>query len=1372
MTKSKKKSVIFAELEYINLNKHYIMNKTLISTSILALAAVMQVGAGPLVGFYYGNDSAPGGHEWQSPDSLAYNKEQPRATFYPFATVDNARKVLPEYSEYWKSLDGTWKFSWVNEPSSRPSDFYKPNFDVSKWDNIEVPSNWNIAGLRPDGSQAYGTPIYVNQKVIFWHQVKEGDWKGGVMRTPPESWTTFKDRNEVGSYRRNFTVPDSWRDREVYINFDGVDSFFYLWINGKYVGFSKNSRNAARFNITPYLNKKGENIVAVEVYRNSDGSFFEAQDMFRLPGIFRSVSLYSTPQMQIRDLVVIPDLTNNYTDGELAITATLRNLGKKDMKDLKMDYTLYANRLYSDENELVSGVGVVSAPVTVNHGNETEVTAVLRITDPHKWSAEAPWRYTLVGQLKDAKGKVIETVSTYVGFRKVEIRDTPAEDDEFGLAGRYFYVNGQPVKLKGVNRHETNPSQGHAIDRDWMEKEVMMMKRANINHVRNSHYPDAPYWYYLCDKYGIYLEDEANLESHEYYYGKASLSHVPEFKNAHIARDMELVHSTVNSPSVVIWSLGNEAGPGDNFVAAYNAIKEFDTSRPVQYERNNDIVDMGSNQYPSINWVRQAVKGQTNIKYPFHISEYAHSMGNAVGNLVDYWDAIESTNYFCGGAIWDWIDQSLYNYDPVTGDKYLAFGGDFGDNPSDGQFVMNGIVFGDMSPKPQYYEVKKVYQNVAVNPVDMTTGEIEIFNKNYFVPLEDYTIGWRLMRDGVEVESGTLNSSRLVLEPRQKLNYKVPYDASRLDPNGEYYVNIEFRLAEDKPWAESGYVQMAEQIPVSAPAAYQKIQNLVGVGKTEAVTENDTYTVTGDGFKAVFDLKAGILSSLNYGGMDVIVPGHGPVLDAFRAYLNNDTWVAGQWFANGLYNLVHRVTAFDAFVDANGNQVLLFSVESQAPRGGRMIGGNGNSRGTYSIDESESKDFGPDDFKLMTNQIWTVYADGSVELNAIIDSNNPSVVLPRLGYTLEVPKSLGEFTYYGRGPVENYNDRKTGQFVGRYSAKVDDMMTDYTRPQSNGNREEVRWAALTDGNRGALFIAPGLMSVTASPYTEMQLFSADHPYKLPNSTSTVLHLDLGVTGLGGASCGQGGPLEPDRVKADSHRFTFIIRPATQAQLQTLASVSPAGAKPLGISRDRVGRVAIDVPDSTATVLFSIDGAKPTAYEGPFELRSESTVKAWIEDTPDLPAGRISASASYPKIESVKTEAIFASSQEPDYGDASHLTDGDPSTIWHTMYSVTVATYPHWVDFDAGEVKNIKGVRYLPRQDGSSNGNVKDYEIYVSTDGQNWGQPVAKGSFPTGSAQKDVTFDTPVAGRYVRFMALNSQNGNDYASGSEFEVIAE
>lgn len=450
----------------------------------------------PLGGFGYGPVEAPTGKEWESPENLALNKEQPHAYIFPFQDVESARKVLPENSKFWQSLDGNWKFNWAPDPDSRPKDFYKTEFDVSGWDNIPVPSSWNIYGVQKDGSLKYGVPIYVNQPVIFQHKVAVDDWRGGVMRTPPTNWTTYKHRNEVGSFRRDFEIPQDWDGREVFISFDGVDSFFYLWINGRYVGFSKNSRNTANFNITPYL-RKGTNVVAAEVYRSSDGSFLEAQDMFRLPGIFRTVALYSAPKVHVRDLIVIPDLDAAYRDGSLAISADVRNLDKKAAKGYKLEYTLYANKLYSDENTKVDNVAASATVDVINPGQTQTSQALLNVKAPNKWSAEYPYRYTLVAELKNAKDKTVETVSTIVGFRKVEIKDTPAEDDEFGLAGRYYYINGKTVKLKGVNRHESNPAVGHAITRDMMEKEVMLMKRANINHVRNSHYPDDPYWYFL-----------------------------------------------------------------------------------------------------------------------------------------------------------------------------------------------------------------------------------------------------------------------------------------------------------------------------------------------------------------------------------------------------------------------------------------------------------------------------------------------------------------------------------------------------------------------------------------------------------------------------------------------------------------------------------------------------------------------------------------------------------------------------------------------------------------------------------------------------------------------------------------------------------
>lgn len=1283
-----------------------------------------------LGGYFYQQQEAPTGWEWQSPDSVAVNKQQPHAWFFSFRNIEEARKVLPENSSYWKSLDGMWKFHWAPNPDERPKDFFRTDYDVSKWDDIKVPMNWNMAGLQRDGKNKYGDPLYSNQRVIFQHSWQPmNDWKGGVMRTPPKDWMTYRNRNEVGSYRRTFSVPADWKGQEIYLNFDGVDSFFYLYINGKYVGFSKNSRNLAEFNITPYLNKEGEeNTVAVEVYRHSDGSFLESQDMFRLPGIFRTVALTAKPQVQVRDFKAIPDLDETYSNAKLHITAQLQNLSKKAIKGYTIQYSLYANRLYSDENTLLSGVtATASLAGKLNAKGEISLEATLDAANKvNLWSAEAPHRYTLVGELKDGKGRTVQTFSTFVGFRKVEIKETPAEKDEFGLAGRYYYLNGQPIKLKGVNRHENNVKAGHTVSREQMEHEVFLMKRGNINHVRNCHYPDAPYWYYLCDKYGIYLEDEANIESHEYYYGKQSLSHVPEFRNAHIARNMEMVHATVNHPSVVIWSLGNEAGPGKTFVDCYNAIKAYDTSRPVQYERNNDIVDMGSNQYPSIAWVQGAVQGKYKLKYPFHISEYAHSMGNACGNLIDYWDAIESTNFFMGGAIWDWVDQALDKQDPATGKTYWAYGGDFGkDNkPNDGMFCMNGIMRPDLTPKAQYFEVKKVYQNVGVKAIDMKQGQIEIFNKNYFEPLKNYQIVWSLYKDGVCVKKNQpLQGAKNIVGPREKGIYTLPYDYASLDANSEYFVTVQFLLGKDMPWAKKGYPQMEEQLRVKgADVAAPSIAAVAKTGKAMKYQLDKAAkraNITGENFQVAFDLNTGAIYSLKYGNQIIIKDGNGPKLDAYRAPTDNDAGIGyhNAWFKNGLYDLQHVVKSWTCTPNKkDGTYKLDFTVESQGKEGCDVNYGNRDRdpESCYNF-EKNKRALTDADLKFTSRQIYTIYKDGSIEIQSAIGANRSKVILPRIGYSMVLPSELNQYDYYGRGPVNNYNDRKTSQFIGWYHSPVAEQGIMLPKPQAQGNREEVRWCAVTNSQQqGVVFISDSTMSASALPWSQQELTLAAHPYQLPKSSGTHLHLDAKVTGLGGASCGQGGPLTPDQVRSTPTTFGFIIRPAVKSELPNLVKVSATGRK---------------------------------------------MVKDIMQQMKQ-------------NQQNTGLQIAFASSQEPDEGDASYLVDGDPSTIWHTMYSITLAKYPHWVDFDAGKQKVIKGFTYLARQDGSLNGCIKDYEIYVSNDNKTWGEPVAKGSFEKTAKLQKVMFGKPVKARYVRLRALNEQSGQDYASGAEFTLVTE
>ena len=1375
----------------------------LLTASLLCSAWISAQFVAPtaLEGFaYQAQPTAPSGHEWESPEALALNKEQPSAWGFHFSSEEAARGVLPERGAYWLSLDGTWKFHWCKSPEERAKGFEAPAYDVSAWDDIEVPGCWNVQGIQKDGSLKYGVPIYVNQKVIFEHQVAVGDWKGGVMRKPRNpQWTVNEYPNEVGSYRRTFSVPTPWQGRTVYINFDGVDSFFYLWINGHYVGFSKNSRNTATFDITPYLNKQGENVVAVEVYRNSDGSFLEAQDMFRLPGIIRSTYLTSVPEVELSDLIV--KTTGLSTDpspvkeGSLEITSEVRNHGKKTVKGLSVEYKVYPLKLYTDELQTPSPLLLKGES---GHLANIEVGSLQNIQlSPFRgsgegfliWSAEAPYRYVLTATLKDKKGKTMDVRSTYFGIRTVEIRDTPAEEDEFGLAGRYFYVNNKPVKLKGVNRHETNPWRGHAITKEQMQQEVFLMKQGNINHVRNSHYANDPYWYYLCDKYGIYLEDEANIESHEYYYGDASLSHPAEWRKAHIARNMEMVRAHVNAPSIVIWSLGNEAGPGKNFVAAYEAIKQFDTSRPVQYERNNDIVDMGSNQYPSVGWVQFAAKGGKGPKYPFHISEYAHSMGNAGGNLIDFWKAIETSNYICGGAIWDWVDQAIW-----AGER-MNYGGDFGDLPNDGMFCMNGVMLPDLSPKPEYYDVKHVYQNVGVEldkiwNRDLPSGKkmtfvgLKVTNKNYFVALDDVDISIVVVRDGFDVSRSTIPHEpphgMPAIKPRQTEPITVPLQISDEEADEHCYdLRVEFLLNKDMPWANKGYVQMAEQVHLWDAKESDPIwswgKEIPTITKTDG---NVITTLEGEDWSVTFDNLRGTIKSMKAGAQTIIEEDCGPVLDALRAPVDNDNWYYQSWYQNGLHSLQHKVLDYNIYTRQDGAVVLNYTVESRGTKG-QIQGG---SSGRYSIVNvpSGSPEGSPADFAFTSNIVWTVYPDGTIENESAITSNKPKAILPRLGFLFKLPTRFeaegSKLSYFGCGPQNNYADRKSGMFRAVYESTVKDQFVNFPKPQSMGNREGVQWLALTDATGSGLVFGAltGSMCTSALPWSDLQLTYAPHPSDLPESDHVYVHLDTKVTGLGGSSCGQGGPLEPDRVYADAHTFGFFMRPITTSDTRQISeqnfAVHGTGDLPIAITRDAKGEVTIiksklDVTD----VWYSLDpkDKKGQPYANvPIDMRNGGTITVWHKETP-----KVRISRTFDKVEFVPVTVLACSSEEPGEN-AANLVDGKPETIWHTAYGVTVTKYPHSVDFDCSELKTIKGFTYLPRQDGGANGNIKAYRIQLSTDGKIWSDPVAEGDFDRGAALKRVIFQKPQRARYLRFTALSSQNGLDFASGAEFTVIAE
>lgn len=1137
------------------------------------------------------DNTTPTGLEWQQEQNLSLNKEPARATFMTFSDLESALKILPENSSWWKSLDGEWKFNWAKNPDERPKDFYKPEYDVSKWADVKVPCSWQAEGITEEGKR-FGTPIYSNQRYPFAR-----NWPS-VMDTPPKEYTNYLERNPVGSYRTDFEVPWNWDGREVYLNFDGVDSFFYLWINGQYVGFSKDSRNPAAFDISPYLKKGEKNVLAVEVYRNSDASYLECQDMFRLSGIFRGVSLYALPKVHIRDFFAHVTPLSNWqgaylpvkteepgkVDGDwlVLVDVDLRNLFPRHMDVGECTVSM---KLYDDKGQPVEGRIPEKTPdrsamekkVNLNGQKNYKTSLTAAYTKPKLWSAEEPNLYTLVLELKNNHGQVIEMVSSQLGFRNVAIKDS------------YFYVNGQKVKVKGVNRHESTPQYGHYVPREMVEEEIRMMKRANINHVRCSHYPADPYFYYLCNKYGIYVQDEANIESHGYYYGEASTSHPVEWMEAHVDRVMNMVERNKNQPSIIMWSLGNEAGPGRNFEVAEKTIKARDLSRATHYERNNNIVDLGSNQYPSIGWTQGMAKNEKYPK-PYYISEYAHNMNNAMGNLVDYWEAIESSDRIMGGAIWDWVDQGLYKTLP-DGGKILAYGGDFNDQPNDGLFVFNGVILSDRTPEPGYYEVQHVYQNIKAG-LSEDGRNVTVFNKNYFIDLSGYDVEWTILRDGIKQSSGLLEMPKVA--PRQTVSIPAGFLPSSYDKGAEYALRIEFKLKEDQLWAKKGYTLAYDQVALTNP---NSSKDLFQTPEGELKVSADKTTVSGKGFQIKFDSKTGALVEYSLEGKNLLKT---PMqVNAFRCPSSNEDGPGNKWTEQGLRTLKQELLSSD--VALNGNTATI----KQSYKVSGIVAESLKAFKTPNVQLTElDTPLTEENTHFIVNCEWTVYADGTAAFQSVLLPRGARIELPRIGYELQFPVSLNKVTYYGAGPMENYPDRKSGALTGVYQTTARESVIDYARGQDTGNREDTRWVALTDDSGSGLLIGTldKPFAFSAIPYTASELLKANHMYDLfkNQDDKTVLILSAAVRGLGGASCGPL-PMAKDIIKADKPYFmSFSIRPVKDVAKATTIRVPEAQLDATMIKRDReyiVKTISSQEPGSEAT--NAVDGDQGTFWHSQY-----------------------------------------------------------------------------------------------------------------------------------------------------------------------------
>ncbi|WP_338287380.1 glycoside hydrolase family 2 TIM barrel-domain containing protein [Luteolibacter sp. LG18] len=1278
---------------------------------------------------------APTGQEWQQEQNLSRNKELPRATFMAFPDVESAKAVAREKSPWFQSLDGPWKFNWVGNPSERPADFHKPEFDVSKWKDIRVPSNWQLEG--------YDVPIYSNQSYTF-----KRDWPR-VMGEPPKDWPAFKDRNPVGSYRRTFTVPKEWDGKEVFVNFDGADSFFYLWINGKYVGFSKDSRSPADFNITKEL-KPGENIIAVEVYRYSDGSYLECQDMWRLSGIFRSVYLQATPKVQVRDVFALPDLDGDYKDGTLSVKTTVRNLG-----DAAKPVPALSVSLFDAAGKSVAAADSEAAG-ELAPGAEQVVSLDLKVSDPAKWTAETPNLYTVVVKGAD------EAVSFRTGFRKVEIKN--------GI----YLINGKPVKLKGTNRHEMNPDTGHAVTREQMVQDIIRLKEANINHVRTCHYPDDPYWYELCDTYGIYLMDEANIESHGYYYGEQSLSHPPEWKAAHVQRVVNMVQRDKNHASVVFWSLGNEAGPGKNFQAAHEALKAIDTSRPDHYERNSSIVDVDSTMYPGVDWV-QGLAAQKNRKKPFYICEYAHTMNNAMGNLADYWEAIESSDNIIGASIWEWQDQAIHAKEiegkavvdlergkPEPGVKKIeAYGGNFGDKPNDGLFILKGVVFANRDPKPAFWEVKRVYQDITASAVAGDPGQVEIFNKHFFRDLSGFETRWTLSEDGKEIDGGVLTSVNP--GPRQKVRVTIPFKKIERVAWADYQLRVSFHLKEDAAWQKKGYEVAASQF-TSPSQAKPSRPVLKAEGKLTTAEADGRIVVSGEGFTAAFDTKSGGLVSLVYGGKEVLAGGS--KFNAFRAFTDNDKWTANAWFNNGLHTLADKADEVKIDPEVKEAVRIVARVKSQGVTSDKVPEQNS---GYHKLVTGRA--LGAGDFHFESVYAWTVFPDGTVALDVAGSGVGPVIVVPRLGQRFEVSPELGKFTWYGRGGDENYPDRKTGSDIGLYSKAVKDLFVRYPKPMDMANHEDVRWCALSDdaGNGFVAIPRDDVMSASALSWSAMELMGARHPQDLPESKRTFLNLDDHVLGLGGASCGPP-PMPRDIIRSGPYSFGFVLRPlkAGQNPVEVARPTVPV-TEPVVIERNRRGLIELTSATAKAVIRYRINGGEWKNWSAPFVLKTAGKIEAVA--ALEGYVGSAVTSREFPFVLPRDTwKLVRADSQEKGEGEASHAIDGKPDTYWHTQWQGATPPLPHELVIDLGVNAELAGVTVLPRQDGE-NGRIGDYEVYASLDGTEWGAPAAKGKFTGGSALERVMFEKPRETRFVRLVALSEIRGNSWSSIAELDVIA-
>ncbi len=1022
--------------------------------------------------------------EWEDPRVFAVNREPAHATLVPYSDEAAARRgamafapgaTRAEGSPFVRSLNGVWKFHWVKEPSQRPADFYRPEYDVSAWKEIRVPANWEFEG--------YGTPIFLNIVYPFKRDAPS------VMGEPPKDWTTYEERNPVGSYRRSFTVPADWAGRETFLVLRGVNSACYVWVNGQKVGYSEDSRLPAEFDVTKYV-RPGENTVAVEVYRFSDGSYLEDQDFWRLSGLFRDVELVSRAPLHVRDFYAQTHLDAQYRDARLALNVKVRNSGAS------------AERVSLEAKLLDDKGAAVGAPLAAEGsapaGGELSLDLAREVSNPKKWSAEEPNLYTLLLTLKDSRGRVLEVIPWRLGFRTSEIKNGQ------------ILVNGRPVMIKGVNRHEHDPDLGQVTTREMMVEDILLMKRHNINAVRTSHYPNHEAWYALCDEYGLYVQDEANIESHGYGANeKQRISDSEDFTDAHVARVSRAFERDKNHASIFLFSLGNEAGWGRNFVAARQWVKTNHPEVVLVYEAGASVHSdafnpMYTKPQELVSYWQQKGEGK-----PFYLVEYAHALGNSVGNLQEYWDVLESRPNFHGGFIWDWVDQT-FRKKTADGREMWAYGGDYNDRPNDGNGG-DGLVFADRRVQPELLEVKKVYQFIKVEPVDMASGRLRVRNKYMFSDLSFIDAAWELAKDGRVIGRGQLPRLRTPAGQAEEVALNLRRLSSK--PGTEYFLKVTFALAADTSWAKKGHVVAWDQFAMPySPLLAGKAAPPSPKPQLTVTESDELVSLRGPGFFARIGKASGALEAYEFGGRPLIT---GPLVPNFwRAPIDNDR---GNQMAKRLG--VWRTAAQE-------RKVTKVTVEQLSPSSARVT------------TEAAMPSAGS-----QTRTTFTVYGDGVIEVESALTPTGVVPELPRVGMQVQIPGELRNVEWYGRGPQETYWDRRTGAAVGIYRSTVDDLWTPYAEPQETGNRTDVRWVTFTDKSGGGLR-AVGLPELyfSAWPFQMSELERAKHAAEIQMSKEITVNLDYRQMGVGGDDSWGAEAHAEYRLPAKPYQYKFRLEP--------------------------------------------------------------------------------------------------------------------------------------------------------------------------------------------------------------------------------------